>query len=62
MKTVDIMEVFVNAIEETIVKAWRHDGFICEFTSEHIDFEVDGKEYVLKIPEVRNRTQDGEQA
>lgn len=52
MKTVDIMETFVSAIEETIFKDWRHDGFIGGWSSEHANFEIDGKEYVLSIKEV----------
>jgi hypothetical protein len=52
MKQVDIMESFVNAIETTIFKEWRHEGFICGFSSEHIDVEIDGKEYVLLIREI----------
>ena len=56
MKQLDIMEMFVNAIEKTIFKDWKHEGFVGGFTSEDINFEVDGKEYVLKILEA----QDGE--
>ena len=52
MKTVDIMEMITNAIDKTIFQEWKHEGFIGGFTSEHIEFEVDGKEYVLKIQEV----------
>lgn len=56
MKQADIMEAFVNAIEETIFKEWRHEGFLSGWSSEHINFEVDGREYVLRIHEV----EDGE--
>ena len=52
MKTVDIMETLTNAIDKTIFQDWKHEGFIGGFTSENIAFEVDGKEYVLKIYEV----------
>lgn len=52
MKECDIMEVLTNAIDKTILGEWRHDGFIGGFTSGHINFEVDHKEYVLKIYEV----------
>lgn len=54
MKQVDIMEVFVNAIDKTIFNEWKHEGFIGGFTSEDINFEVDGQEYVLKIHEVHS--------
>ena len=53
MKTVDIMEAFVCSIEEKIIKEWRHEGFIGGWSSEHINFEVDGQEYVVKIREVK---------
>lgn len=53
MKQADIMEAFVNAIEEKIFKEWKHEGFICGWSSEHINFEVDDKEYVLRIDEVQ---------
>ena len=54
MKSVDIMEVITNAIDETILQKWRHEGFIGGFTSEHINFEIDGREYVLLIAEVKD--------
>lgn len=54
MKTVDIMEVLTNTIDETILQKRKHEGFIGGFTSEYIDFEVDGKEYVLRICEVKD--------
>ena len=53
MKTADIMEVFVTAIEDKIQKEWRHEAFIGGWSSEHINFEVDDKEYVLRIFEVK---------
>lgn len=53
MKNVDIMEAFVSAIEEKIFQEWRHEGFIGGWSSEHINFEIDGKEYVLRIREMR---------
>lgn len=52
MKQCDIMETFVTAIEETIFKVWRHEGFIGGWTSDSANFEIDGREYVLKIKEV----------
>lgn len=53
MKTVDIMEAFVTAIEEKIMKEWRHEGFICGWSSGYINFEVDDKEYIMRIAEVQ---------
>lgn len=52
MKCVDVTEVIVTAIEKTIIKEWRHEGFIGGFSSTHANFEIDGKEYVLTIREV----------
>lgn len=54
MKAVDIMEMLTNAIDKTIFGEWKHEGFIGGFTSEHIDFEIDGKEYILRISEVKD--------
>lgn len=54
MRAVDIMEVLTNAVDKTIFQDWKHEGFIGGFTSEHLNFEVDGKEYVLKIHEVKD--------
>ena len=64
MKSCDIMECFVTAIEETIFKEWRHEGFIGGWSSDYVDFAVDGKEYVLKLREVADgehwSTKDGD--
>lgn len=53
MKTADIMEAITNAIDETIFEKWKHEGFIGGFSSEQIDFAVDGREYALRICEVK---------
>ena len=52
MREADIMETLTNAIEEKLFKEWKHDGFIGGFSSGHINFEVDNKEYVLLIREI----------
>lgn len=52
MKAVDIMEMIGNAIDKTIFRKWKHEGFIGSVTSEYIDVEIDGREYVLTIKEV----------
>ena len=54
MKNADIMGVFITSIEEKIFKEWIHDGFIGGFTSDSVNFEIDGKEYVLKLIEVKD--------
>lgn len=53
MKVVDIMESLVDAIIKKIFEEWKHEGIICGWSSEHINFEIDGKEYVLRISEVK---------
>lgn len=52
MKSVDIMEAFVQTIEEKIFKEWKHEGFIGGWTSDSANFYIDSEEYVLKIREV----------
>ena len=54
MRTADIMEVFVSAIDEKIGKEWRHECVVDGWSSEHINFYVDDKEYVLKIREIKD--------
>lgn len=54
MKSVDIMEMITNSIEDIIFGRWKHEGFIGGFTSEHINVEIDGREYVLKLIEVKD--------
>ncbi len=54
MKSVDIMEMLTTSIEKTIFGDWKHEGFIGGFTSDHINFEIDGREYVLKLSEVKD--------
>ena len=54
MKPVDITEVFVTAFEEKIIKEWRHEGFICGWSGSHVNFEIDGKEYMLTLDEIHD--------
>ena len=54
MKEVHIMESFVNAIEKTIFEEWKHEGYICGWSSYHVNFDVDGKEYVIALHEVKD--------
>ena len=54
MKQVDIMESIVTQIDKQIFDEWKHEGFIGGWTSEHIDFEIDGREYVIRLYEVQN--------
>jgi hypothetical protein len=53
MKNADIMEAFVSAIEDKIVKEWKHEGFIFGWSSEHIKFEIDGKEYAVYLEKLK---------
>ena len=52
MKQCDIMETIATDIENKFFKEWKHEGFIEGCSSEHINFDVDGKEYVLLIREI----------
>lgn len=54
MKTDDIIEILVAGIETVIYKAYKHEGFICGTSSKHINFEIDNKEYVLGLYEVKD--------
>lgn len=54
MKAADIMEAFVISIEEKIFKEWRHEGFLGGWSSEHINVEIDGKEYIIRLHEVKD--------
>lgn len=56
MKSVDIMECLVGAIEKVIYEEWKHEGFIGGFTSEKINADIDGKEYVICIKEVEENS------
>ena len=51
MKSVDIMEAILTAIEEKIIKDWRHEGLIEGWSSGYINFDIDDKEYVLVLHE-----------
>ena len=52
MKKCDIMEAFVAAVENVILKEWRHEGFIGGCTSDGANFVIDNREYFLKLKEV----------
>lgn len=52
MKNEHIMEALVNAVEETIFKEWKHEGFAGGWGIDYANFEIDGKEYVLHLREV----------
>ena len=54
MKTVDIMEVLVTALEEKILGEWRHEGFNGGWSTNYANFAIDGKEYVIRIEEVED--------
>ena len=57
MKQVDIVESVVSGIEKQIFDEWKHEGFIGGWSSEHINFEIDSKEYVLRLSEVTSGEQ-----
>ena len=36
------------------MKEWKHEGCILGWSSEHINFEIDGKEYTAQLKEVKD--------
>ncbi len=54
MKQVHIMDALVEAITQKIFEEWKHEGGIYGNSNVHINFEVDGKEYVLLIREIQS--------
>lgn len=53
MKSEWIIGAVCDSIQAKIFDEWKHDGFVGGLSSEHINFEVDGKEYVLILKEVK---------
>lgn len=49
MKLVDITEMVTNAIEQKILKEWKHEGYIDGMCSDAVSFCIDGKCYTLSI-------------
>ena len=52
MKSDAIIEALSSAIESKIFKEWKHEGGVLGVSSEHINVEIDGKEYVIVLKEV----------
>lgn len=50
----DIIDVFANTIERKIGGEWKHEVQILGGSSSHVNFEIDGKEYVIVIHEVKD--------
>ena len=50
----DIVEVLGVAIEQRIGGEWKHEVNILGYSYRHVNFEVDGKEYVLVLREVKD--------
>lgn len=48
------MEALVESITQRIFEEWKHEGFMFGYSSAHINFEIDGKEYVLLIREIQS--------
>ena len=47
-----IIEALKSAIENKIIGEWRHEGGVLGISAEHINVEIDGKEYVITLKEV----------
>ena len=54
MKEIHIMEAVSENIHSKIFDEWKHEGFIGCWNSEYINFEIDNKEYVLTLREVKD--------
>lgn len=52
MREAYIMEAIVDSINQKIFDEWKHEGGIYGFSSNHINFYIDYKEYVLLIREI----------
>ena len=53
MKTGDICDCLaVRGIEQVFFGEWKHEGMILGTSSRHINFEIDGKEYVFVLHEI----------
>lgn len=51
----DICEaIAVRGFEDVIYGEWKHEGFIRETSGHHINFELDGKEYVFVLHEIED--------
>ena len=49
----DIIEVCGTTIERKIGGEWRHEVLILGMSSRHVNFDIDGKEYVMVLHEVK---------
>lgn len=53
MRSSDICDCLATrGIEQVFYGEWKHEGGILGTSSRHINFEIDGKEYVLVLSEV----------
>lgn len=49
MESFDLAELIVKAIEQTVIKEWRHEGYIDCFQSDIVNAVIDGKRYSIKL-------------
>lgn len=54
MKEVDIIECLANQIVNKIQDEWKHEVCILGHSNDHINFEIDTKEYVVVLKEVKD--------
>lgn len=50
----DIIDVVASTIEQKIGGEWKHEVGILGCSSIHVNFEIDGKQYVLVLNEVED--------
>lgn len=51
MKILDIVEVMCSAVDDTIFKQWKHEGYIDFMNSDGFRVVIDGKRYLVRIEE-----------
>ena len=50
----DIIETIVGDIDRHIGGEWKHEVKLYAYSSKHLNFDIDGKEYVLVLHEVED--------
>ena len=53
MLNADILETCGLMIEDKIGKEWKHEVSLLGMSSRHVNFEIDGREYVLVLHEIK---------
>lgn len=51
MKSVDIIEIISQTIEQKVIKEWKHEGYIDILHSDDVSVVIDGKRFIISIKE-----------